>query len=136
MTAMHPRISVHLAGLPPASYGGAGTPESVTSPMARAFRLVVDGLAYNGAEWPDGQVVLDLGGHGLHALDGGVEELLAMNPGGRIEWADVDILRAAAEQQRAAIKGFDLDDHWAVFYRTTDVETLPDLIDPEQQEAP
>jgi hypothetical protein len=38
-----------------------------------------------------------------------------------------------AERQRAAIQEFDLDDHWAVFYRVSDVESLPDLIDPEAQ---
>jgi hypothetical protein len=42
---------------------------------------------------------------------------------------------ALAEQQRKAIEGFDLDDHWAVFYRVSDVETLPDLIDPKAQRA-
>ncbi|MEZ0090005.1 hypothetical protein [Streptacidiphilus sp. EB129] len=88
MTTLRPRISARLAGLPPARYSGSGTPEADAGPMPRAFRLVVDGLAYNGAAFPDGRVVLDLGGHGLHTLDGGVGELLAMNPGGRIEWAD------------------------------------------------
>ena len=88
MTTSHPRISAHLAGLPPASYSGSGFPEADAGPMPRAFRLVVDGLAYNGAQWPDGRVVLDLGGHGLHTLDGGMEELAGMNPGGRIEWAE------------------------------------------------
>lgn len=46
------------------------------------------------------------------------------------------VLHAAAEKQRAAIKDFDLDDHWAVYYRAEDVEKLPDLIDPEHQEQP
>lgn len=38
-----------------------------------------------------------------------------------------------AEEQRRAIEGFDLDDHWAVFYRASDVESLPDLIDPTKE---
>ena len=46
------------------------------------------------------------------------------------------VLHAAAEKQRAAIKDFDLDDHWAVYYRAEDVEKLPDLIDPDKQEQP
>lgn len=43
------------------------------------------------------------------------------------------VLHAAAEKQRAAIREFDLDDHWAVFYRSEDVEKLPDLIDPPEE---
>lgn len=29
---------------------------------------------------------------------------------------------------RERIRGFELDDHWAVLYRSSDVETLPDLL--------
>lgn len=36
-----------------------------------------------------------------------------------------------AERLREAIAGFDLDDHWAAFYRSSDVDSLPGLIDPE-----
>lgn len=39
-----------------------------------------------------------------------------------------------AEKQRKAIEDFDLDDHWAVFYRVSDVEGLPNLIDPSKSE--
>jgi hypothetical protein len=41
-----------------------------------------------------------------------------------------------AERQRKAIEGFDLDDHWAVYYRVSDVESLPDLIDPHLSAGP
>lgn len=44
-----------------------------------------------------------------------------------------EALHAAAEKQRTAIAGFDLDDHWATMYRAEDVETLPDLIDPSRR---
>ena len=40
-----------------------------------------------------------------------------------------------AEKQRAAIKDFDLDDHEAVYYRATDVQSLPDLIDPQAEKT-
>lgn len=40
-----------------------------------------------------------------------------------------------AEQQRKAIEDFDLDDHWGALYRASDVEGLPDLIDPKAQRA-
>ncbi|MEV6014751.1 hypothetical protein [Streptomyces sp. NPDC051997] len=40
-----------------------------------------------------------------------------------------------ADRQRAAIEGFDRDDHWGVLFRPDDVEGLPDLIDPKAQRA-
>lgn len=40
------------------------------------------------------------------------------------------IAHELAERQRKAIEGFDLDDHWGVLYRASDVEELPGLIDP------
>lgn len=39
-----------------------------------------------------------------------------------------------AQKLRAAIAGFDLDDHWAVYYPAEQVQALPDLIDPEAQQ--
>jgi hypothetical protein len=53
-----------------------------------------------------------------------------------VDAAIAEALHAAAERQRAAIKGFDLDDHWAVLYRSEDVDKLPGLIDPEKDVAP
>lgn len=44
--------------------------------------------------------------------------------------------RDDAAAVRARIGEFDLDDHWAVLYRSTDVETLPDLIDPTERNEP
>lgn len=67
------------------------------------------------------EFIIDLLTNGQRLVPGAAARLLA-------ELKDVHA-HELAERQRKAIESFDRDDHWAVFYRVSDVESLPDLID-------